>query len=132
MLAREALAKDGKLEATLQACAEDAARRSTPFFVLPQGTAATQLTLTFYCFCACNHRISLFKTMMCLPPEKVLCVLEFNAIWPHVKVDAVMALTSLSGQHSMQQAVSQTPKPFAALQQPHSRLCCIYHQGICG
>ena len=44
VLAREALAKDGKLEATLQACAEGAARRNIPFFVLPQGTAASSLT----------------------------------------------------------------------------------------
>ena len=44
VLVREALAKEGKLEATLQACAENAARRNTPFFVLPQGTAAASLT----------------------------------------------------------------------------------------
>ena len=44
VLAREALAKEGKLEATLQACAEGAARRNTPFFVLPQGTAASSWT----------------------------------------------------------------------------------------
>ena len=45
VLAREALAKEGKLEATLQACAEGAARRNTPFFVLPQGRVPSALTL---------------------------------------------------------------------------------------
>lgn len=38
MLAREALAKEGKLESALRACAEDAARRNASFFVLPEGT----------------------------------------------------------------------------------------------
>jgi hypothetical protein len=37
VLAREALAQEGKLESTLQACAADAARQGNPFFVLPQG-----------------------------------------------------------------------------------------------
>ena len=37
VLAREALAQDGKLESTLQACAAAAARRGTPFFILPEG-----------------------------------------------------------------------------------------------
>ncbi len=37
VLAREALAREGKLESTLQACAADAARKGNPFFVLPQG-----------------------------------------------------------------------------------------------
>lgn len=45
VLAREALAKEGKLEATLQACAEGTARRNTPFFVLPQGAVASSLTM---------------------------------------------------------------------------------------
>ena len=46
VLAREALAKEGKLEATLQACAEKAARRGSPFFVLPQGSARPFSSLT--------------------------------------------------------------------------------------
>lgn len=60
VLAREALAKEGKLEATLQACAEKAARRGSPFFVLPPGTAcpssvgnAWLLTVCLW-VCACR------------------------------------------------------------------------------
>ena len=51
-LVREALAREGKLEATLQACAEDAQRRGASFFVLPQGIALHA--------CPCKQAPSLF------------------------------------------------------------------------
>lgn len=69
VLAREALAKEGKLEATLQACAEDAARRNVSFFVLPQGTGVAFCLIRRYAAAAstkdfhttgCNHSIACF------------------------------------------------------------------------
>ena len=40
MNVREQLARDGKLEAVVQACAAQAARTGSPFFVIPQGMFA--------------------------------------------------------------------------------------------
>lgn len=48
VLAREALAREGKLESTLQACAADAARKGNPFFVLPQEGVTLGETSTLY------------------------------------------------------------------------------------
>ncbi|KAL0019255.1 hypothetical protein WJX77_003507, partial [Trebouxia sp. C0004] len=48
VLAREALAREGKLESTLQACAADAARKGDPFFVLPQEGVTVGETSTLY------------------------------------------------------------------------------------
>ena len=47
ILARETLAKEGKLDSTLQACAADAARRGASFFVLPEGVASSS--------CCCSN-----------------------------------------------------------------------------